>query len=698
MATTDPNPIPFSQGTFPGVNPQEGSGRLVNVYAEPLGDPQNPTGPARMVLRRACGLSQFAMTAQSGYRGGLLVNNLSYEAWANEAATIDGGGNVTLLGAFPGTKSISIARNQATNPDVVAVDPDNGAYILETTALTNATATATVAGSAFNSGDIVVLDFDNTDIQGFPVSITYTLGGGESATTIATGLTSLINGNATLAAANVSATSALGVVTVSQQGAIGNDTTLVAFISGTGNETVTFNPAGGNLAGGAGTPGIVFTGAPLAYNALGILPAPNSVSFQDGYFFFTTGAGFVYATGINSLSMNALTFVKIQAKSDVTLLRGIPYAGVMLFFTTGSCEIWQDAANPAPNFPYARVLVLEQGLIQQGAIAGFETGFSDLLWVSPDFKVQRLPAQALQPPTPVSSPDLEKLIEKAFRAGDTLTAGTYEVAGKKYWHLSSSTWSWEFNLTHGKWNERQSLLSSGIYGRWRGTIGHPAFGKWLLGDQQSGNLLFADDQNYTENGMPLLFRVESGPIKNFPGYIRIARADFDFDMGVGIAVGNVLMNISGAVAGTGGVVRLTVNNTAQTSNNDTVIVVGVTGTTEANGTWQMTLIDATHIELQASVFVNAYISGGTATDVTSPPQAINPTVAISCSKDGGQSWGNPLLRSLGPQGKIKRTRASVKNMGMSGPMGDRWRLDVTDPCYVALLGGTQSSNPREIGA
>jgi hypothetical protein len=31
-------------------------------------------------------------------------------------------------------------------------------------------------------------------------------------------------------------------------------------------------------------------------------------------------------------------------------------------------------------------------------------------------------------------------------------------------------------------------------------------------------------------------------------------------------------------------------------------------------------------------------------------------------------------------------------------MGDRWRLDVTDPVYVGFLGGTQSSNPREVGA
>jgi hypothetical protein len=84
-------------------------------------------------------------------------------------------------------------------------------------------------------------------------------------------------------------------------------------------------------------------------------------------------------------------------------------------------------------------------------------------------------------------------------------------------------------------------------------------------------------------------------------------------------------------------------------------------------------------------------------DVTSPPNAINPVCAISRSIDGGVTFGNPLIRSLGPQGKSKRMRASVKNQGLSSAGGVRWRIDVTDPVYTALLGGTQSSDLHEVG-
>jgi hypothetical protein len=697
MATSDPAQVPYPLQSFPGANPQESAGRLINCFVEPLADPDNPTGPGKVIWRRCAGLSLHAPTAQANYRGGLLVNNLSYEAWTNDAKTIDVAANVIDLGNLPGTKKISIARNNASNPDVVAVDLDNGAFILNTTALANAQVVATVAGAAFNAADTVALLFQNLSVQGFPVLITYTLGGAESATTVAAGLKNLINGNATLTAANVTAANVLGVLTIQQQGAIGNQTTLQATITGSGSETVTFNPVSGQMAGGTGTVGIAFAGAPLAYNGVGSMPQANSVTFQDGYFIFTTGNNQAFATGINSLSMNSLTQVTIQGRQGGQLLRAIAFEGLILFFTTGSLELWQDAAIPAPAFPYSRFLVLETGLIQPTAIAGHEIGFAELIWVAQDFGVWWMTAGSTAP-VKISTPDIERQIEAQIRAGNTLEAGAHIMAGRKFWTLSSPSWTWQFNVTTKKWSERQSLLATGIYGRWRATLGHPAFNKWLVGDQQSGNLLWIDSANPTENGAPLMFWIESGPVRNFPSQIRIARADFDFDMGVGQAVGNVQTLISGAAANPAGNVRLTVFNTAQMQTNDQMNISGVTGTVEANGSFPGTVVDATHIDLPVK-FVNVYISGGTLIDVTSPPNAINPSCAIYCTKDGGNNWGNPLIRYIGQQAKSKRSRASVKNMGQSGPMGDRWRIVITDPIpTVGFFGSTQSSNPKEVGA
>jgi hypothetical protein len=71
--------------------------------------------------------------------------------------------------------------------------------------------------------------------------------------------------------------------------------------------------------------------------------------------------------------------------------------------------------------------------------------------------------------------------------------------------------------------------------------------------------------------------------------------------------------ITGAANNGSGLIRLTV--TGHTfATNDRVGVYSVGGTTEANGTWAVTVIDANTFDLQGSTFTNAYTSGGTATN------------------------------------------------------------------------------------
>jgi hypothetical protein len=789
-----PSPINFPLGSFPGSVTQESAGRLINCCSEPLG----PNGPSAATYHRQPGLSQFAVTPLAGYRGGLIVNNKSHEVWADQATTVDASGAVNQQGVMPGNKHISIARNQNVPPDVVAVDIDNGAWILDTAQIAPATALATIGGTNFVAGDQVSVTFSNPSCVGFPVTITYTLGGSETAASVALAIGNMINADPKLAANNLVAGAAGGVIEFSQQGSIGNATTLtslvvpvgaatnlVASVTGTGNETVTlalgagfisatvggtafhpgdtvsltfsnpsnpawpvkvtytlpttpaqnattvaaglvtaiygnallaaasvsatstgavvsiFQPVGDetvtfsttSLTGGAGAVGIAFSGSPAPYTGGGSLPVPNSVCFQDGYLFFTVADGRIFATGINSLSMNALTFITAQSRSDVTLLRGIAFSGLLFLFTTGHCEVWQDVANVAPAFPYARQVVLPYGLLQANAIAGQETGFDNLSWVAHDFGVWNLPYGQLNP-TKISPPDLDRLIEAQHRQGNTLEASVYIFGGKKFWSLQSPAWTWEFNLSTQQWNERWSLdLINGTQSRWRGTGGHPAFGKWLLGDIYSGTLCFIDDKNYTELGFPMLMRLESAPETAFPFRIRIARADFNFYTGAGMEVSNIVMTVTGAASGTGGQIVLAVDATQQVNQNDVVNVAGVGGTTEANGSWLVTVIDATHILLQGSVFAHAWTSGGLATDVTAPPSVQNPTVAISWSNDGGWTWKNPLLRQLGRQATGKNIRVSVKRLGMTGPMGRRWRIDMTDPVNAPFLSAAVIDNP-----
>lgn len=82
------------------------------------------------------------------------------------------------------------------------------------------------------------------------------------------------------------------------------------------------------------------------------------------------------------------------------------------------------------------------------------------------------------------------------------------------------------------------------------------------------------------------------------------------------AIAPTPLTITGAADNGSGKVRLTLS--AETNANFTIIgqnsivVYGVTGTTEANGTWlasQVTVVDGTHVDLDVA-FANAYVSGG----------------------------------------------------------------------------------------
>ncbi len=275
-----------------------------------------------------------------------------------------------------------------------------------------------------------------------------------------------------------------------------------------------------------------------SFSGVGVLPAVNSVAFQDGYFFWTTADKRVFASGINAATVNALTETALQSRPAEILYRGVPYKGMMFFFTDASCEIWIDAANSFPNFPYSRLSVFDRGLLSASAIAGHDENFGWLGWVADDFGCYRL-NPALQPEK-ISPPDLDRLVEVQAKIDPTaIECGCYVAAGKSFWTVSSPSWTWEFCVNSEKWNERASF-SNGLLSRWRGSGGVKAYGKWLVGDAQTGNLAAIDSSSYDDIDQPSLYRLESGPVEMFPNRMRVARADFDFVTGTGIASGSTL--------------------------------------------------------------------------------------------------------------------------------------------------------------
>jgi hypothetical protein len=74
------------------------------------------------------------------------------------------------------------------------------------------------------------------------------------------------------------------------------------------------------------------------------------------------------------------------------------------------------------------------------------------------------------------------------------------------------------------------------------------------------------------------------------------------------------LTVTGAANNGSGLIRLTLNAISNANfsiaGQNFIVVQGVVGTTEANGTWPVNIIDPTHIDLIGSAFVHAYVSGG----------------------------------------------------------------------------------------
>jgi len=92
-----------------------------------------------------------------------------------------------------------------------------------------------------------------------------------------------------------------------------------------------------------------------------------------------------------------------------------------------------------------------------------------------------------------------------------------------------------------------------------------------------------------------------GKISGGHGMLDIRACDFDL----------ISVNVSGAANNGSGLVRLTVSSAVGWLTGDRVTVASVGGVAAANGTWTVTVIDGTRLDLQGSTFSGTYTSGGT---------------------------------------------------------------------------------------
>lgn len=270
----------------------------------------------------------------------------------------------------------------------------------------------------------------------------------------------------------------------------------------------------------------LFTNTPPTAFADADLPAtPTSVCDFDGYLVWSFGDGKIYASDLNSVNVNPLSF---NTEHGMSVRRVVRHAGRLYALGDKWTGVYRDAGTIP--FPFQREATIPRGIVGTHAVAGWETGWAnELLWVGDDFVVYKKDGYT---PVPVSTDDVSRAIQEAVLDGQRnfIEAFVYMYGKNAFWVLSAhDRWTWEYNLSTGEWNERRSHERDG----WKGMKSLRIFDQWYVGDQYSGDLYILSGKYFQEGLEPLIWHVESGVVQGFPRGIVIPRASFNITAGVG---------------------------------------------------------------------------------------------------------------------------------------------------------------------
>lgn len=255
--------------------------------------------------------------------------------------------------------------------------------------------------------------------------------------------------------------------------------------------------------------------------------APNSVCMVKDIFVFGYENSKMICSDPGSTNINALNNASADSKPGA-LLRVIPLDGQLLAVKADCMEVWGGENDTGFFFSY--IQTIPRGIFGRYCIAGHEDGWGrERVFVGDDGGVYKLSGYQ---PQKISDPDLDRLI-LAVTDPNTLQVSVHVNSGRPFVVVQCPDWTWEYDISLPSWHERKSYNQP----CWRGMLPQQAFGKWLVGDRLTGNILSVDHLTQYEAGQPLIFHIETGPQGSFPQGSRVNRLDLYCSVGVGSAPG-----------------------------------------------------------------------------------------------------------------------------------------------------------------
>lgn len=246
------------------------------------------------------------------------------------------------------------------------------------------------------------------------------------------------------------------------------------------------------------------------------------VVYLDGYFIHVSADGrTVFNSALNdALTYSALDFAEAESDPD-DVLSCYAFGGKLFLLGETTTEVWQNTGSL--GFPFQRVYVIPVGCIAKESLANFDTTFAFLgqdvggqsaVYAFDGNGFNRISHGAIDNEFSQEQPDT---LRNAF-------AFSYSQNGAIFYVLSYRTGTFVYDartsriLQRSVWHQRSSIGLDNK-SRWRVNCVLQAYGRYLVGDSESGIIGVIDGESYNEYGVIVSRELVCGPFRDSLGPI-----------------------------------------------------------------------------------------------------------------------------------------------------------------------------------
>ena len=227
----------------------------------------------------------------------------------------------------------------------------------------------------------------------------------------------------------------------------------------------------------------------------------ETVVSQDnvkGYTVYLNDAGkFIFSAINNCNDVDRLDFATAEQSADGGT-RVKANGSDVFFFGVQTIEPWRVTADPDLPFELIGGAVQNRGMIAPLAVVESD---NTLMFPGEDNSFYRLASYA---PQKISTHAQDRLLE-GDPAREAVQGFAWNFQGHAFSSWSGTDWSITYDAATQVWHDRQSYNLA----NWRARNGVRAWGKTIIGDSQSGNLYYFDEDTFVEGDQPLIWGVDT---------------------------------------------------------------------------------------------------------------------------------------------------------------------------------------------